>query len=74
LVVNIDQRTFERSEKLTPLNYSPVSGTLSGTSLIRSGESMCEQCKNLQKQIDQFTLLALLPYRQPAVPPPPWVR
>jgi hypothetical protein len=32
-----------------------VSGTLLGTRLIQSGEPMCEQCKNLQKQIDQFS-------------------
>jgi len=25
--------------------------------LIQSGEPMCEQCKNLQKQIDQFRRL-----------------
>jgi hypothetical protein len=28
---------------------------LSVTRLIQSGEPMCEQCKNLQKQIDQFS-------------------
>jgi len=25
--------------------------------MIQSGEPMCEQCKNLQKQIDQFSRL-----------------
>jgi len=34
-----------------------VSGTLSCTRLIQSGEAMCEQCKNQQKQIDQFKRL-----------------
>jgi hypothetical protein len=34
-----------------------VSGTLLGTRMIQSGEPMCEQCKNLQKQIDQFSRL-----------------
>lgn len=28
---------------------------LSDTRLIQSGEPMCEQCENLQKQIDQFS-------------------
>jgi hypothetical protein len=53
LVVNFDHRTFERSEKLSPL----VSGARHavGHPPDPKRRPMCEQCKNLQKQIDQFS-------------------
>jgi hypothetical protein len=54
-VVNIDQRTIERSEKVTPLRC-PAQKSVD-TCPIQSGEPMCEQCKNLQKQIDQYKRL-----------------